>query len=522
MKVLELTSNPEVDTYALKQCIENDPALTGKVLRVVNSSLFGLAREVSDLTQALALLGTKPLKLLVLGFSLPNGLFGGVAAQTLGWYWRHTLTKAVAAREISETAWSQLGDEAFTAGLLQDLGVLLLIQELGPPYLGFLEKVLARGGDLIATETEVLGFDHTMLTARLLSGWGVPESLVEAVRWGADRSGTTSSSPPLRRLAQIVYLAELVARLVADDHADVVGQLLAVGRRDHDLSPEQIQALVVALEEKVRHLAEVLSLQLPQGLDYHSVVARAHAQLAEVAAMAAAELACHEHPASYVACDVAAMAEEARLLSGALAKFSQRSTELAAAPPASRSAKIAVVGESTRTACLVEPRSGRSTVVEADPALPRRLAASVAACRQARHPLSLLLVEPGPPDWLVRTFGLEGFEELRQRLENACWALDHPGTICLPHGEAGFALVLPDCDRQLAVRLGNELIDRVRGMTLERGPAGLSPPCLSVGAVTVSLPPKNFPPNDLLASADHCLYGSQSSGGGVVKSIEIY
>ena len=73
-QVLELTRDEHLDARALKDCIECDPALTGKILRVVNSSLFGLAGEVRDLNQALALLGTKPLKLLVLGFSLPDGL----------------------------------------------------------------------------------------------------------------------------------------------------------------------------------------------------------------------------------------------------------------------------------------------------------------------------------------------------------------------------------------------------------------------------------------------------------------
>src|SRR3989304_1721549 len=84
-QVIELTERPNVDVPALKECIENDPALCAKVLRVVNSSLFGLSRNVSDLGQALALLGTKPLKLLVLGFSLPEPLFAGVAADILGW-----------------------------------------------------------------------------------------------------------------------------------------------------------------------------------------------------------------------------------------------------------------------------------------------------------------------------------------------------------------------------------------------------------------------------------------------------
>ena len=60
MEVLRLTDNPQVDARALKECIENDPALTGKLLRVVNSSLFGLSREVSDLNQALALWEPSP------------------------------------------------------------------------------------------------------------------------------------------------------------------------------------------------------------------------------------------------------------------------------------------------------------------------------------------------------------------------------------------------------------------------------------------------------------------------------
>src|SRR6188472_3625537 len=94
IEVLELTSQPKVDVPALKRCIENDPALTAKILRVVNSSLFGLSREVSDLNQALALLGTKPLKLLVLGFSLSESFCANMTGRTIQRYWRYALTKA--------------------------------------------------------------------------------------------------------------------------------------------------------------------------------------------------------------------------------------------------------------------------------------------------------------------------------------------------------------------------------------------------------------------------------------------
>src|SRR5688500_2662687 len=73
-RVLELTSQEQIDPREIKQCIELDPALTAKILRVANSSLFGLRTEVTNLNQAIGLLGIRSLKMLVLGFSLPSEL----------------------------------------------------------------------------------------------------------------------------------------------------------------------------------------------------------------------------------------------------------------------------------------------------------------------------------------------------------------------------------------------------------------------------------------------------------------
>ncbi len=288
MEVLHLTDNPQVDTRALKECIENDPALTGKILRVVNSSLFSLSREVSDLNQALALLGTKPLKLLVLGFSLPSGLYAGIEARTLGRYWRRTLTKAVAGRELAERFWHVPGDDAFIAGLLQDVGILLLVQQLGQPYAQFFDRVLDHGLDLDALEAEAMGFTHTALSAKLLARWHLPQNLVEAVAAGpqqaADGTGGRSAS------AQILHLAELIARLLADGQTSQLARLLELARDYRNLPEDQLQALLADLEEKVCQLASVLSLQLPEGVQYADILAEAQRQLANVATQAAEEL----------------------------------------------------------------------------------------------------------------------------------------------------------------------------------------------------------------------------------------
>src|SRR5262245_12210137 len=180
-EVLRLTGEPRIDPRALKQCIETDPALAARVLRVVNSSLFGPSRQVTDLGQALTLLGIRPLKMLVLGFSLPKELFAGLEAEVLARYWRLALVKAVAARELAEGLWRLPGDEPFLAGLVQDIGMLALIQQLGEPYQKLLIHVQTYGGSVLDRELETLGFDHLVLSARLLSHWGLPASLCAAI-----------------------------------------------------------------------------------------------------------------------------------------------------------------------------------------------------------------------------------------------------------------------------------------------------------------------------------------------------
>ena len=534
MKVLELTGDPQLDTHALRACIENDPALTTKILRVVNSSLFGLSREVSDLNQALTLLGTKPLKLLVLGFSLPEGLFAGVAADALARYWRHTVTKAVAAREIAETLWRQPGDDAFIAGLLQDLGMLLLIQEVGRPYLSFLAQVDGCGGDLIALETETMGFDHTAISARLLAQWGLPRLLVENVAWHDVRRAVKDPSPPAAALPRILQLAELTARLLGGGQPELLGQVLEVGDRYCELSQSQLEALVAELEEKVSQLADVLRLELPRGLDYREVLVEAHRQLAQVAAEAAGDLlgqgaARREPPA-----DSGGLAHQMELLSEAIARVVQQSAEGLEGVPDAERVPSPAADASTRTMAgpsrgsaapvAVAAASGRKPAQEEqlDPGLVGQLAVAVSACRRSRCALSLLLVELGSVDEVVMTRGVDGLESVRRLLEELCRGVDHTCAICLPYREAGFAVILPDCDRQVAARLGHQLLAAIAGVARGQAFVEVQGLRVDVGAATVSLPPKNFQPEDLLKAAGRCLYGSHVSGGGVVKSIEIY
>ncbi len=531
MQVLQLTRNPHVDTRALKECIENDPAIASRILRVVNSSLFGLNHEVSDLNHALALLGIKPLKLLVLGFSLPSGLFLDLESKTLLWYWKHTLTKAVACRELSHRLWRIPGDEAFLAGLFHDLGVLVLFQQLGQPYARFLDRAVSNRIDLCAYEQRAMGFRHTELSARLLHQWNLPEALCDAVAW---QPSSEANGPAL---AQILHLSELFARLFADGQTSALHDLLECGRRYCHLQDQQLEPLVLEVEAKVHDLADILSLELPEGLEYRDVLAEAHRQMARVATQAAEDLLrnhvsenCDEEDDWHFS-DLDSLSDALAL---ACAGPIEGKTFAAWAPIAARPRQVhasqlpptaatepPAVSPVAAAANTSSPKT-RPAAGSVAPNLLDRLTGIVAVCRPARRPLSLLLVKLSAGEELLTACEPREIATIRQVFGKVCTRPDHPGAICLPHTDFGYALILPGAERQQAIDLGNELIQMVRKLAMSAGVARKEWLNLDIGVATVAQPPKNFPPRDLLEGAERCLYASHASGSGVVKSIEIY
>jgi GGDEF domain-containing protein len=313
--------------------------------------------------------------------------------------------------------------------------------------------------------------------------------LTETIGWqpgGAD--------PP--RLVEVLRLAEWMARLLADRRTETLGPLLS-GAGRQGLGPSRLEEIVERLEEKVQQLADVLSLQLPGGWNYRDLLQRAHEQLGDAAAEAVDELVGQVRVPMAPAVEGQSLLEEFQELADAAA----------------------------RVACRPSPAPQRRPALHAagaDQGLADALTAAATACRHSRCPLSLLLVELDHQEEMLSQVGSQTLRQWRRLVESACRGLDHPGAECLPRADAGFAMILPDCDRGPAARLGNQLIDEVRRLAPGRRPDGRWAVSVSVGAATVSLPPKNFPAQDLLVAAGRCLSGSRASGGGVLKSIEIY
>jgi putative nucleotidyltransferase with HDIG domain len=183
-QILTELQSPDVWVERIGELIAQDPAVTAKVLQLANSAMFGLQIQVTHPRDAVAYIGletTKALVLLAHTFSSFGGLaVSGFSADEL---WRHSVVVGRFAKRIArlESRESALADQAFTAGLLHDIGKLLLAENRSDLFGQALRRVRDEGGNVCAVEEQLVGASHAELGACLLGTWGLPRPIVEAV-----------------------------------------------------------------------------------------------------------------------------------------------------------------------------------------------------------------------------------------------------------------------------------------------------------------------------------------------------
>ena len=204
------------------EIITGDPAMTAKILQVVNSAFFGVPSEVVSPLAAVRLLGFDLVSSLALSV-------GSVSQVTDRWFetlaeqwWRHSLTTASFAKVIAqaENAEARMVDTAMTAGLLHDVGKLVLVSCLGDDYLKLLRDAQNRLEPLWQLEQDTYGTSHAEVGAYLLALWALPDPIVEAVAY--HHRPREMAEPPVSLTA--VHVANGVAHQYAGRSASPADQ----------------------------------------------------------------------------------------------------------------------------------------------------------------------------------------------------------------------------------------------------------------------------------------------------------
>jgi len=259
-RVLNLLKDPEFDIRAVESHLEADPALTASILRLVNSAAYGLPRRIAGLRQAIMLMGSRSLRLAVLSFGLVDRLTRGVPAQVYDDFWRRALTTAVVAARLSRGVQRNAADEAYSAGLLADLGVLVLSQVDTARYV----KLYTRhphGSTLQEVETEQYGFSHAALGARLLARWGIPAPipLVAAAH----------HLPPAEDvlLFQTVYSGTLLADVLWTEKSSLLPQVQSFLERYFEFDLDRFIDLATECKADIADAAEMFSVHIEGEID---------------------------------------------------------------------------------------------------------------------------------------------------------------------------------------------------------------------------------------------------------------
>ena len=178
-RVGQLVHDPRSDARSIAEAMRGDPALSAKVLKLVNSPYFGIPGGVSDVTRAISFLGFNTIHQLVLTVSVFKVL-GNPADDAARLLFRHSLAAAGAAESIAEIVGHGTPAECFTAGLLHDLGKLALLQ-IAPDVLRDAEQLAAREGISQHDAEGALGIlHHDAIGQRLARKWRFPLPLPRA------------------------------------------------------------------------------------------------------------------------------------------------------------------------------------------------------------------------------------------------------------------------------------------------------------------------------------------------------
>lgn len=263
-RCFQMTLDPECAIERLIELLSADAGIASGILRLANSALFGAVREIDSLRQAVAMLGLRRIRELVLARCMAAALDCGPADSIeRTYFWRRSVTTAALAARLAADSMPRRRDEAFVPGLLADIGVIVLARALPARYGPIADHFRPLGGDeWIEREIELLGVSHADVSAMVLESWNLPESLVAAVRLhhaSAREAGDESPS----ELATLIGAAGVVAaRLCETGAAADSAQSCLAAIEGAGVSGATLIAALPVVQRDVRNLAAALGVRI--------------------------------------------------------------------------------------------------------------------------------------------------------------------------------------------------------------------------------------------------------------------
>ena len=200
--------DPDTSIKTVCDTIEKDQAITLKILKLVNSAFYGFKQKISDLRNAVVLLGYNAVRNAIVSLSVINSFPKRVKLMDfdISQFWKHSLAVAVTSKNIALLSKKESPDNCFVGGLLHDVGKVILAQYFPNLFETVWTTLQEEHLSFYESEKKRLPIDHTIIGAHLAAKWQLPQGLVEAIRWHHDFQPEGKNS----NFVQNIYLANFI------------------------------------------------------------------------------------------------------------------------------------------------------------------------------------------------------------------------------------------------------------------------------------------------------------------------
>ncbi len=255
-QIQKVLNNPNASAFDIAAILQEDAAISAKVLKMTNSAYYGLTRAIESVRQAVVIIGLDSIKNLVLSASVFE-MFAKdqIDAEFQDWFWRHSLATAFAGRMLARNLKCNVGfdpEAGFSSGLLHDIGKMI-ISVFMTEERQKIKDLREQKPDLtdLAAESEVLGYNHTQIGSLLGAQWQLPANLVEAIEFHHFPQSTPTEENNLPYLTHIAnYLAKLAFEVDPDEDEVVIEPMQSEALDHVGITEQDIMVHVLPLKEE--------------------------------------------------------------------------------------------------------------------------------------------------------------------------------------------------------------------------------------------------------------------------------
>ena len=255
-EITEIVNHPRSSAQDVANVISKDTGLTARLLKLVNSAFYGFPSKIETVSRAITMVGMNELCDLSLATSV-TAIFGTELGKHLdmSMFWRHSICCGVVARSLAKQRREPRTERYFVAGLLHDIGRLVIFAQLPATAIRMVETSSKTGRPVHQVESETMKFNHADVGGALLEYWNLPASQREAVECHHQPGGALRY--PVE--AAVTHVAEVVTNAMRTDHT-LVAPLVASVWGQLDLDPGLLPSLMEEAEMQVMDLARILEV----------------------------------------------------------------------------------------------------------------------------------------------------------------------------------------------------------------------------------------------------------------------